>query len=72
MLFASPLSEYLFDNYGPRLPIFIGGLLHVSGLIMTSLSQEYYQFFLNQSVCSGIGTSLIFTPAMTSVGVPHK
>lgn len=69
MLFFSPLSGYLFDNYGPRLPIFIGGLLHVFGLMMTSLSKEYYQFFLSQSVCSGLGTSLIFTPAMTSVGL---
>ncbi|KAG9604618.1 monocarboxylate permease-like protein, partial [Aureobasidium melanogenum] len=66
MLFFSPLSGYLFDNYGPRLPIFIGGFMHIFGLMMTSLSKEYYQFFLSQSVCSGLGTSLIFTPAMTS------
>ncbi|KAG9603728.1 hypothetical protein KCU77_g985, partial [Aureobasidium melanogenum] len=66
MLFFSPLSGYLFDNYGPRLPIVVGGLMHVFGLMMTSLSKEYYQFFLSQSVCSGLGTSLIFTPAMTS------
>jgi MFS family permease len=72
MLFASPLSGYLFDNYGPRLPIFIGGLLHVFGLMMTSLSKEYYQFFLSQSVCSGLGTSLIFTPAMTSVSIASR
>ncbi|KAK9371160.1 monocarboxylate permease-like protein [Lipomyces kononenkoae] len=66
MLFMSPLSGYLFDSYGPRLPIFIGGLMHVFGLMMTSLSSQYYQFMLSQSVCSGIGTSLIFMPAMTS------
>ncbi|KAK4867130.1 hypothetical protein LT330_007871 [Penicillium expansum] len=66
MLFMSPLSGYLFDNYGPRLPICIGGLMHVFGLMMTSLSSKYYQFYLAQSVCSGTGTSLIFTPAMTS------
>lgn len=69
MLFMSPLSGYLFDNYGPRLPIGIGGLMHVFGLMMTSLSSKYYQFYLAQSVCSGIGTSLIFTPAMTAVCV---
>ena len=69
MLFMSPLSGYLFDNYGPRLPICIGGLMHVFGLVMTSLSSKYYQFYLAQSICSGIGTSLIFTPAMTSVCV---
>ncbi|KAH0343691.1 monocarboxylate permease-like protein, partial [Aureobasidium melanogenum] len=48
MLFFSPLYGYLFDNYGPRLLIFIGGLMHVFGLMMTSLSKEYYQFFLSQ------------------------
>lgn len=69
MLFMSPLSGYLFDNYGPRLPICIGGLMHVFGLMMTSLSSKYYQFYLAQSICSGTGTSLIFTPAMTSVCV---
>ncbi|KAJ5597219.1 Major facilitator superfamily domain general substrate transporter [Penicillium hordei] len=67
MLFMSPLSGYLFDNYEPRLPICIGGLIHVFGLMMTSLSSKYYQFYLAQSICSGTGTSLIFTPAMTSI-----
>lgn len=68
MLSVSPLSGYLFDSYGPRMPIFLGGILHVFGLMMASLSSGYYQFMLSQSVCSGIGTSLIFTPAMTAVG----
>ncbi|KAF4629728.1 hypothetical protein G7Y89_g8415 [Cudoniella acicularis] len=66
MLFMSPLSGRLFDNYGPRLPIAIGTFMHVFGLMMTSLSTEYYQFALSQSVCSGIGASLVFTPAMTA------
>ncbi|KAL3429226.1 major facilitator superfamily domain-containing protein [Aspergillus tetrazonus] len=46
----APLAGWLFDNYGPRLPVAIGTLLH------------YYQFALSQSVCSGIGASLVFTP----------
>ncbi|KAJ4163178.1 hypothetical protein LMH87_004922 [Akanthomyces muscarius] len=66
MLFMSPLAGWLFDNYGPRLPVFIGTILHVFGLMMTSLSKEYYQFALSQSVCSGIGASLVFTPSMTA------
>jgi hypothetical protein len=41
--------------------------MHVFGLMMTSLSRKCYQFVLSQSVCSGIGASLIFTPAMTAV-----
>jgi MFS family permease len=67
MLFMSPLAGWLFDNYGPRLPVAIGTFLHVFGLMMTSLSKEYYQFALSQSVCSGIGASLVFTPCMTAV-----
>ncbi|EAU33084.1 conserved hypothetical protein [Aspergillus terreus NIH2624] len=66
MLFISPLAGRLFDNYGPRLPVAIGTFLHVFGLLMTSLSKQYYQFALSQSVCSGIGASLVFTPSMTA------
>jgi len=47
MLFMSPLSGRLFDQYGPRLPIAIGTFMHVFGLMMTSLSTKYYQFVLS-------------------------
>jgi MFS family permease len=67
MLFVSPLAGRMFDNYGPRIPIVIGTVMHVFGLMMASLSTRYYQFVLSQSVCSGIGASLIFGPAMTAV-----
>lgn len=67
MLFTSPVAGKLFDSYGPRVPIAIGSALHVFGLIMASISHKYYQFMLSQSVVSGIGSSLIFTPAMTAV-----
>ncbi|KAK2594397.1 hypothetical protein QQS21_007903 [Conoideocrella luteorostrata] len=66
MLFMSPLSGWMFDNYGPRLPVVIGTFLHIFGLMMASLSKEYYQFALSQSVCSGIGASMVFTPCMTA------
>lgn len=72
MLFMSPLSGWLFDSYGPRLPVFFGTILHVFGLMMASLSKKYYQFALSQSVCSGIGASLIFTPCMTAVSEDRK
>jgi MFS family permease len=67
MLFVSPLAGWLFDNYGPRLPVFVGSFLHVFGLMMTSLSTKYYQFALSQPFCSGVGASLVFTPSMTAV-----
>lgn len=41
----------------------IGSFLHVFGLMMASLSTQYYQVLLSQGVCSAIGVSLIFQPA---------
>lgn len=39
----------------------IGGtLLHVFGLMMASISTEYYQILLSQGVCSAIGVAAIF------------
>ncbi|KAL5354932.1 MFS transporter, MCP family, solute carrier family 16, member 10 [Aspergillus floccosus] len=66
MLFISPVAGYLFDNYGPLVPIFIGGVLEVFGLMMASLATEYYQFMLSQAVVAGIGASMVFNPSMTS------
>lgn len=40
--------------------------MHVFGLMMTSLSTEYYHFILAQGVCSPIGASAIFYPAMSA------
>jgi len=50
------------DELGPRIPILLGSFLHVFGLMMTSISKEYYQFFLAQSVCSGLGCCFLFYP----------
>ncbi|KAJ9653199.1 hypothetical protein H2198_007610 [Neophaeococcomyces mojaviensis] len=67
MLFMSPWVGLFFDNYGPRYLLLVGTFLHVFGLMMTSLSTEYYQFFLAQGVCSAIGASMIFGPGMTCI-----
>lgn len=60
--FKGPLPGFLSDTYGPRIPMLIGSLLHVFGLMMTSLSRSYYQFFLAQSVCSALGCCFLFFP----------
>jgi MFS family permease len=68
MFFFGPVVGKLYDNYGPRWLLLAGSFMHVFGLMMTSLSTEYYQFFLAQSVLSAVGASAIFYCAMSSVG----
>ncbi|KAF7587559.1 hypothetical protein BBP40_007048 [Aspergillus hancockii] len=41
------MERKLSDSYGPRLPIGIGSLIHVFGLMMASISANYYQFMLS-------------------------
>ncbi|KFY85159.1 hypothetical protein V500_08656 [Pseudogymnoascus sp. VKM F-4518 (FW-2643)] len=61
VLFATGLVVgKVFDNYGPRLLLITGTFLHVFGLMMTSISSEYYQFVLAQGICSPLGASFVF------------
>jgi MFS family permease len=55
------------DVYGPRYIAIIGTFFHVFGLMMASISHEYYQFILSQGLCSAMGASMIFYPALTCV-----
>ncbi|KAI9822327.1 MAG: hypothetical protein M1827_000045 [Pycnora praestabilis] len=67
MFFGGPIIGKVYDNYGPRYLLLFGTFFHVFGLMMTSISTEYYQFFLAQGVCSPLGASAIFYPAMSTV-----
>lgn len=42
-----------------------GSLLAVLGIFMTSLSSQYWQIFLAQGICTGVGLGLIYMPALT-------
>ncbi|EFR00365.1 monocarboxylate transporter [Nannizzia gypsea CBS 118893] len=55
----------LFDNYGPKWLLIIGLFLHVLGLMMASISTQYYQFLLAQGICSPLGASFVFYPALS-------
>lgn len=57
-----PIIGLLYDKFGPRYLIIGGTFLHVFGLMMTSISDQYYQILLSQGVCSAIGVSAIFQP----------
>jgi MFS family permease len=68
MFFGGPFFGKAFDSFGPRGLLAAGTVLHVLGLMMTSLSTKYYQFLLAQGVCSALGASAIFFAAMSSTG----
>ncbi|KAF2237332.1 MFS general substrate transporter [Viridothelium virens] len=68
MMFAGgAVIGKIYDNYGPFYLLVTGTFFHVFGLMMTSLATEYYQFILAQGICSALGASMVFYPAMTSL-----
>ncbi|KAI0012626.1 major facilitator superfamily domain-containing protein [Xylariaceae sp. FL0662B] len=72
LFFVGLFSGKLADNYGPRWPLLFGSVLHIFGLMMVSISKEYYQIFLSQSIVSGIGTSFLFYPTVAAAGTWFK
>ncbi|KUI56393.1 Riboflavin transporter MCH5 [Cytospora mali] len=67
LIFFGLIFGRLFDMFGARWLLIIGTVVYVFGLMMTSLSSQYYQFFLAQGVCAAIASSAIFNGCMTSV-----
>ncbi|OJJ98031.1 hypothetical protein ASPACDRAFT_53556 [Aspergillus aculeatus ATCC 16872] len=67
MFFGGPFVGILFDNFGPRYIVLAGTFFHVFGLMMISISSEYYQFLLAQGLCSPIGTSALFHCSINSI-----
>ncbi|KFY17902.1 hypothetical protein V492_00299 [Pseudogymnoascus sp. VKM F-4246] len=63
----SIVSGPIFDRGYVRSLVVVGSFFTVFGLMMTSLSTEYYQLFLAQGVCVGIGGGLLFLPAVAIV-----
>lgn len=63
MMGMGPVVGSLYDHFGPRWLILGGSILHVFGIMMASISKEYYQILLSQGVCSAIGVAAISQPA---------
>ncbi|KAI2634615.1 monocarboxylate permease-like protein [Xylaria nigripes] len=53
----------IFDNYGTRWTLPIGTIFYTFGLMVLSLSTEYYQIILSQGVVCGIGAAAVFNCA---------
>lgn len=67
MDFCGLVFGKIFDDSGTRYLLCGGSLMHVFGLTMASFSSDYYQFFLSQGLCSGVGASAVFYAGMGAV-----
>jgi len=62
------VSGPLFDLGYFKTMLFVGALVETVGVMMLSLSTEYYQIFLSQGVCMGLGSGLLYLPGLALVG----
>ncbi|KAI9726779.1 MAG: hypothetical protein M1828_000635 [Chrysothrix sp. TS-e1954] len=62
-LLTGPLHDL---GYTPAL-LCVGALLSTSGMMMLSLSTRYYQVFLAQGVCVGLGFGMLYIPTLAVV-----
>lgn len=67
LLFISTLSGRATDAGMARQVVGVGGVLLVLGTFMTSLATEYWEIFLAQGLCTGIGQGLMWLPSVTLI-----
>ena len=61
------ISGPLFDLGYYKAMVLSGSFLTVFGIMMLSFSTEYYQIFLSQGVCVGLGCGLLYVPSLALV-----
>lgn len=57
----------IYDRGYFRSLLVLGTFLVVFGMVMTSLATEYYQLFLAQGLCVGLGAGCLFLPSVAVV-----
>lgn len=63
----SIFSGPVFDRGHFRILLIVGSFLIVFGLMMSSLATQYYQLFLSQGMCVGIGGGCLFAPSVAVI-----
>jgi len=65
---AAPIVGWAVDKYGPRIVVFIGGLIAGLGFVMMYTINSLLSFYLIYGVLLSIGMSaILYVPAMTAV-----
>ncbi|KAE8349444.1 putative MFS monocarboxylate transporter [Aspergillus coremiiformis] len=67
LISSGVIAGPLFDRGYLHHLMIIGCFLTTFGLMMLSLSTQFYQVFLAQGVCAGLGSGLIYVPALSLV-----
>jgi hypothetical protein len=57
----------IFDAHGPKWLVLAGSILLCLSMFLLGICTKYWHFFLVFGVLGGLGTSLIFTPALAAV-----
>ena len=57
----------IFDRGHFRILLIVGTFLTVFGIMMNSISNNYWQVFLSQGLCIGLGTGCLFLPSVAIV-----
>ncbi|KAE9369062.1 MFS general substrate transporter [Stipitochalara longipes BDJ] len=65
LFFIGTFTGRLTDAGYFRIVFLTGSILSVLGLFMASLSTTYWQLFLAQGLCCGLGNGCIFCPALS-------
>ncbi len=65
LFFVGTFSGRATDYGLFRLTFLVGCFFQLLGVFMTSLSTKYWQLFLAQGICTGLGNGLVFCPALS-------
>ncbi|KAF2000247.1 MFS general substrate transporter [Amniculicola lignicola CBS 123094] len=69
LIMVGVLAGPLFDLGYFRSMLYVGNFLVVFGIMMLSLSTKYWQVFLSQGICMGLGAGLLYIPSLALVGI---
>lgn len=67
LLLVGTVAGRAFDAGYFRAALVVGCLMQVVGVMTTSVAATYWQLFLAQSLCQGLGCGVIFAPAVANV-----
>ncbi|KAF2168688.1 hypothetical protein M409DRAFT_65553 [Zasmidium cellare ATCC 36951] len=67
LFFVAIIGGPVYDRGNSQWLLYLGYTLIVFGYFMLSLATKFYQIFLSQSICVGIGSGLVFVPAVSTV-----